>query len=137
MDYLLLFIAAFAAATILPFQSEALFAGLILAGQPVGWLWFWATLGNTLGAVVNWWLGRYLLHFQDRKWFPASKAQMERAQARFQKYGSWILLMAWAPLGGDALTVIGGMMRVPLWWFTLLVAIGKGARYLAVAVVFL
>jgi membrane protein YqaA with SNARE-associated domain len=136
MDYLALFAAAFVAATVLPFYSEALLAGLVVAGKPLFWLWFWATLGNTLGAMVNWWLGRQVLRFQDRKWFPASRAQMEKAQARFNKYGSWILLMAWAPIGGDALTVIGGVMRVPLWWFTILVAIGKGARYALVVGLF-
>ena len=91
-----------------------------------------ATLGNTLGAVVNWWLGRYLLYFQDRRWFYFSPAQIETAQRWFQRYGFWTLLLAWLPIGGDALTLIAGIMRVRLWLFLLLVGVGKGLRYYSV-----
>jgi membrane protein YqaA with SNARE-associated domain len=133
--YLLLFGSAFLAATILPFYSEViLFALLREGGDPVS-LVLVATLGNTLGAVVNWLLGRFLLHFQDRRWFYFSHSQIERAQRWFQRYGFWSLLMAWAPFGGDVLTLVAGVMRVRLWLFLLLVGSGKGLRY--VSVVFL
>ena len=135
LSYLTLFGAAFLAATILPFYSEVvLFALLRDGGDPVV-LVLIATLGNTLGAVVNWLLGRYLLHFQDRRWFYFKPAQIEKAQRWFQRYGFWSLLMAWAPVGGDALTLIAGIMKVRLVVFLLLVGIGKGLRY--VSVVFL
>ena len=51
------------------------------------------------------------------------------SQAWFQKYGVWSLLLAWMPVGGDALTFIAGMMRVPFWLFFILTGIGKTARY--------
>ncbi len=127
--YLGLFGAAFLAATLVPAYSEVLFAGLLAAGHDPWALWAWATAGNTLGAAVNWALGRYLLHFQDRKWFPFRADTLGVAQAWFQKYGVWSLLLAWAPVGGDALTFIAGMMRVRFWLFFLLTGIGKGARY--------
>ena len=92
-----------------------------------------ATLGNTLGAVVNWALGRYLLHFQDRRWFYFSRGQIERAQRWFQRYGFWSLLLAWAPVGGDALTLIAGIMKVRIGLFLLLVGTGKALRYISVA----
>ena len=63
------------------------------------------------------------------RWFPLTLAQLERGRAWFNRYGYWSLLMAWLPVGGDALTFVGGMMRVRLWLFVLLVGIGKGARY--------
>jgi membrane protein YqaA with SNARE-associated domain len=130
--YLLLFASAFLAATILPFYSEVvLFALLREGGDPV-LLVFVATLGNTLGAVVNWLLGRYLLHFQDRRWFYFSHSQIDKAQRWFQRYGFWSLLMAWAPVGGDALTLIAGIMKVRLWVFLLLVGTGKALRYISV-----
>jgi len=88
-----------------------------------------ATAGNTLGAVVNWVLGRYLLHFKDRRWFPVNDRQLERSQRWFQRYGVWSLLLAWMPVGGDALTVIAGIMRVRLDVFILLTGIGKSVRY--------
>jgi membrane protein YqaA with SNARE-associated domain len=131
-DYLLLFGSAFLAATILPFYSEVVLFALLRAGGDPVLLVVIATLGNTLGAVVNWLLGRYLLHFQDRRWFYFSRPQIERAQRWFQRYGFWSLLMAWAPVGGDALTLIAGIMKVRLWLFLLLVGLGKAARYVSV-----
>ena len=131
-SYLLLFGSAFLAATILPFYSEVvLFALLREGGDPV-LLVLVATLGNTLGAVVNWLLGWYLLHFQDRRWFYFSRAQIDKAQYWFQRYGFWSLLLAWAPVGGDALTLIAGVMKVRLWVFLLLVGSGKAMRYISV-----
>jgi len=130
--YFALFGSAFLAATILPFYSEVvLFALLRDGGEPVS-LVLTATAGNTLGAVVNWWLGRYLLHFQDRKWFYFKPAQIEKAQRWYQRYGVWTLLLAWMPVGGDPLTLIAGVMKVRLDLFVLLVGLGKGLRYVSI-----
>ncbi len=131
-SYLILFGASFLAATILPFYSEVFLFAMLRDGGDPALLVLVATLGNTLGAVVNWAMGLYLLHFQDRKWFYFKPKQIERAQMWFQRYGVWTLLMAWAPVGGDALTLIAGIMRVRLWVFLLLVGSGKALRYLSV-----
>jgi len=127
--YLGLFLSAFLAATLVPAYSEILFAGLISAGYDPLLLLAWASAGNTMGSAVNWTLGRYLLHFQDRRWFPFRANTLARAQQWFQKFGVWSLLLAWMPVGGDALTFIAGVMRVPFWLFLLLTAIGKTTRY--------
>lgn len=127
--YLALFFSAFLAATLVPAYSEILFAGLISAGHDPLLLLAWASAGNTLGSALNWALGRYLLHFQDRRWFPFRVETLGRAQRWFQKFGVWSLLLAWMPVGGDALTFIAGVMRVPFWLFLLLTAIGKTLRY--------
>ncbi|WP_370262956.1 YqaA family protein [Limnobacter sp.] len=132
MSYLILFSSAFLAATILPFYSEVVLFAMIRAGEPAHWLLLTATVGNTLGAVVNWVLGLYLLHFQHKKWFYFKPAQIERMQVWFQRYGVWSLLLAWAPVVGDPLTLVAGIMRVRLWQFLILVAIGKSVRYIAV-----
>jgi membrane protein YqaA with SNARE-associated domain len=130
--YLLLFASAFLAATILPFSSEVvLFSLLRDGGDPVA-LVVVATLGNTLGSVVNWALGLYLLHFQDRRWFYFSRDQIDKAQRWYQRFGFWSLLFAWLPIGGDALTLIAGVMKLRLWLFLLLVGTGKGLRYISV-----
>jgi membrane protein YqaA with SNARE-associated domain len=130
--YLGLFATAFLAASLLPAYSEILFAGLLLSGHDPFALWAWASAGNTLGSAANWALARFLLRFESRRWFPFRREGLRRAQDWFQRYGVWSLLMAWAPIGGDALTFVAGLMRVRFWLFLLLVAIGKAARYAVV-----
>lgn len=128
-----LFAAAFVAATILPMQSEALLGGLLLThSYPASALIAVASVGNILGSVVNWLLGRGIEQFRHRRWFPASEAQLDRATGWYQRYGKWTLLLSWAPVIGDPLTVIAGVLREPLWRFMLLVSIAKTARYLVV-----
>ena len=74
-----LFLAAFGAATILPFQSEVVFVGLQLGNAaPVGLIVLVASVGNILGAVVNYVLGIWLEHYRHRRWFPVSEAQLAR-----------------------------------------------------------
>lgn len=127
--YLGLFFTALLAATLLPAYSELLFGGLLLQGYDPLALWAWASAGNTLGSAVNWALARFFLHFEDRRWFPFKRDKLARAQGWFQRYGVWSLLMAWAPIGGDALTFVAGLMRVRFGLFLLLVGIGKATRY--------
>lgn len=129
-----LFISAFAAATILPLQSEALLVGLLLHdGQALWVLLSIASTGNVLGSMLNWVLGRYLAKFQDRCWFPASSAQLQKAEKSYQRYGHWSLLLSWVPIIGDPLTVIAGVLHEPFWRFTLLVSVAKTGRYLVLA----
>ncbi len=126
-----LFFAAFIAATILPMQSEVVLVGLLLADiHSVTVLLLVATVGNVLGSVVNWILGRYITQFRDRRWFPANPQELERAEGWYHKYGRWSLLMAWAPFIGDPLTVVAGVLREPFWPFLVLVTISKAGRYL-------
>ncbi|MFP2770340.1 YqaA family protein [Oceanisphaera sp. KMM 10153] len=133
LDYLIVFASSLLAATIAPFYSEVVLAA-VLTRQPDAavLLWALASVGNTLGSVVNWWLGKYLLHYKHKRWFPIKDKQLERAQRWFQRFGVWSLLLAWAPVGGDALTFIAGIMKVRLLPFILLVFIGKSVRYLIV-----
>ena len=126
----LVFGSAFLAATVLPFYSEITVAAALAAGHDAARVFFFATLGNTLGAAVNWVMGRFLARFQERTWFPFRGPGLERAQRWFQRWGKWTLLLAWAPVGGDALTFIAGVMRVSFPVFFILTLIGKGARYL-------
>lgn len=138
MDWLItgyvgLFASAFIAATLLPFYSEAVLAALQASGSYNTFLlWAAATTGNTLGAWVNWALGRWLYRYRDRRWFPVSEHRLDRAVGWFNRWGIWSLLMAWAPIGGDQLTFVAGVLRVGMWRFLLLVGIGKGARYAVV-----
>lgn len=134
--YLSLFVSAFLSATLLPGSSEILLTSLLNQGHDNFSLWCWATAGNTLGSAVNWLLGRYLLRFQSRRWFPFRPHSLEKAQNWFQRYGVWSLLFAWAPVVGDALTFIAGVMKLRFDVFVVLTAVGKGLRYAIILGVF-
>ena len=128
-----LFIAAFLAATILPAQSEAGLAALILASPASVTLFVAiASLGNVLGSVVNWYFGRGINRFTSKRWFSAN-IKLSRATNWYRRYGRWSLLLSWAPVIGDPLTVVAGVMREPLFRFLLIVGIAKTSRYIVVA----
>ena len=124
---------SFLAATVLPIASEWLLVALVIhqinPGAAVGV----ATLGNTLGAMTTWALGIWGGPCIIQRWLKIDAAAQLRAECWYERWGSWSLLMAWAPVVGDPLCLVGGIMRVPLWRFTLLVATGKTARYAALA----
>ncbi|USW93687.1 DedA family protein [Pseudomonas proteolytica] len=129
-----LFFSAFGAATLLPLQSEAVLVALLLNGKySVGLLLGIATLGNVLGSLVNWLLGRSVEVFKDRRWFPVSAAQLEKARSHYRRWGHWSLLLSWVPIIGDPLTLVAGVMKEPLWRFLLIVSLAKAARYAVVA----
>lgn len=128
-----LFIAAFGAATILPFQSEIVFAALqVRETAPIWVLVVVASIGNTLGSCVNYWMGLFVERWKGTRWFPVREGQLDRAQRWYAKYGVWSLLLSWAPLG-DAITLIAGVMRTPIWLFFALVAVAKTGRYIIFA----
>lgn len=128
--YIVLFGTAFLAATILPAQSELLFVYL-LSTEDHDWrlLLAAATAGNVLGSVVNWLLGRMIERFRDRRWFPVNEKALERAERWYGRWGKWSLLLSWAPVIGDALTVVAGVLRTPFPTFVSLVLIAKAGRY--------
>jgi membrane protein YqaA with SNARE-associated domain len=132
MVYTGLFLAAFLAATLLPAQSEAVLAGLVVAGYPPAWLLLAAGAGNVLGSLLNWYLGRGIAHYQDRRWFPVRPAALERARCWYTRYGYWSLLLSWVPVIGDPLTLVAGVMREPLRVFLPLVTLAKFGRYVVV-----
>ena len=124
---------AFGAATLLPLQSEIVFSAFqVQATVPLWSLLLVASVGNTLGSVLNYALGWQIPRFRNHRWFPVTEAQLDKAQAWFARYGKWTLLLSWAPLG-DALTVVAGMMRTRLWVFIALVGFAKTARYIVLA----
>ncbi|WP_024588980.1 YqaA family protein [Aliihoeflea sp. 2WW] len=123
-------VSAFTSATLLPGTSEAVLAGLhaARAADPLALLAV-ASLANTAGSAVNWLLGRLVTRFRDRSWFPASPAQIARAEGWYARYGLWSLLLSWVPIIGDPLTVVAGILRVPFPVFLVIVGLAKTARY--------
>ena len=131
-DYLGLFLASFISATVFPFQSEIALIGMLLADHYPWWhLVLVASLGNILGSVVNWLLGRFLTRFEGRRWFRVRPETLARAERWYKRYGRWSLLLSWIPFG-DALTIMAGVLRERLPVFLVLVTIAKTGRYLVV-----
>ena len=132
--YVGLFGVAFLAATILPAQSEAVLATMILSDRYLlAALLGAASLGNVLGSVVNWALGRGIEQYRNRRWFPVSGDMLQEAENWYQRYGKWSLLLSWLPVIGDPLTVVAGVLKVPFVIFVVLVTIAKLGRYLVLA----
>lgn len=132
--YIALFLASFGAATVLPMQSEAVLSAMLLSGKFTPWLLVTvASIGNTLGAAVNWGLGRGMESFQGRKWFPVRGKDLARAKNWYARYGRWSLLLSWMPFAGDALTVAAGALGEKFHVFLILVAIAKTGRYIVLA----
>jgi membrane protein YqaA with SNARE-associated domain len=132
--YVTMLTSAFLSATLLPFASEAALMGQIKGGYgSVFGLLAAATIGNVGGSTLNWWMGSMLLRFQNRPWFPFKADDIARASERFRRFGTWVLLLSWVPIIGDPLTLVAGVLRVPLSVFLALVTIGKACRYAVVA----
>lgn len=128
-----IFIASFLAATILPLSSEIVLSILLLNGLNPSILIVVATVGNVLGAVLNYWLGFYGGLIFKRKFSTASESEVSTSLLRMKKYGVASLLLAWAPIIGDPLTVAAGVLRVNLVIFLFLVTIGKCGRYVVLS----
>lgn len=128
-----LFVAAFIAATLIPFQSEIIFVGVLVSDVvPALVVVAVASVANTLGAFVNYAIGARLEHFRDHRWFPLKADRLERARAWYARWGKWSLLLSWMPVV-ELTTVIAGTLRMPLWQFALLVGIAKTGRYVVLA----
>lgn len=134
MIYISLFLSAFFAATIFPAQSELVLLYLLQdRSNSVIFLLLVATVGNVLGAVVNYGLGYYVHRFKDRRWFPASPQQLEKAQRAYARWGRYSLLASWVPFIGDPITVVAGVLRDRFTVFLALVTVAKAGRYLVLA----
>ena len=125
-----LFIISLLAATILPLSSEIVLTTMLLTNLfEKNILLIVASSGNILGSIFNWYLGKKITIFQDRKWFPVSPEQLNKSQKYFQKYGLWSLLLAWVPVIGDPLALLAGVLKVRFSIFFILVSISKISRY--------
>ena len=129
MTLVLLFTGAFLATTILPFSSEAMLVAALASGSNP-----WAALvvsgiGNTLGAMAMWLIARLAYDWLEPKLGRRARAGVERAGHWLRRWGLWLLLLAWLPIGGDAIPIAAGVARTPFWVTLLLVGIGKFARY--------
>ena len=132
MIYLTLFFSAFISATLIPFGSEALLIYDIKEGYNVYFLILFATLGNTLGSILNYFLGLKGESFLVKNNFLKEKLLL-KSKNYFYKYGWFCILFSWLPIIGDPITFIAGVLKFNLKLFILLVLIAKFLRYLFIA----
>lgn len=122
------FVVAFVSATLLPMGSEPAVFGLVKLNPELFWpAVLVATLGNTAGGAVSWWMG-----WGAEKAYQAvskRKPSEARALAWLQRFGPKACLLSWLPVVGDPLCAVAGWLRMPFWPCVAYMAIGKFARY--------
>jgi len=128
MDWAL-FISALISSTLLPGGSEALLLYRLHEGGNAYALVAIATVGNVLGSLITYAMGRLGNEAVHRRWLRMSERDVNRAEGWFRRYGQPALLLAWLPVVGDPLCLVAGLLRSPIVWFLLLVSAGKLARY--------
>ncbi|MDX8395087.1 MAG: YqaA family protein [Mariprofundaceae bacterium] len=128
MDWLLFF-SALSSSTLLPGGSEALLIYRLTEGANPYLLVTIATVGNVLGSVITYGMGRAGNEVVHRKWLRMSEERVDQAEKWFEKYGKPSLLLAWLPIVGDPLCLVAGLLRCPVLLFIVLVLIGKLSRY--------
>jgi membrane protein YqaA with SNARE-associated domain len=126
----LLFASAFVSSTLLPGSSEAVLVVAARSGfSPATLLWV-ATLGNTLGGLTNWWIGRWIAtRYPARRLL---KPGQQESLTRVRRFGWPALLFSWLPVVGDPLCLAAGWLRVNLWLSALAIGLGKAARYVVI-----
>lgn len=134
MSLWFLFASAFISSTLFPGGSEAVLAYFVSESKhSLFLLVIVATLGNTLGAMTSWGIGRLIsIRYSAKK---LSKSSHQKAVERIQKYGSPILLLSWLPVIGDPLCVAAGWLRIHWLLSLVFISIGKLLRYIVVVYV--
>jgi membrane protein YqaA with SNARE-associated domain len=127
-----LFLASFLAATILPFSSEVVFAGLIAAGLDVWSLIIFATVGNSLGGATCYYMGKLGKIEWLNKWFKISEDKITKTTNRLQGKGSLMGFFGFLPAVGDVILVALGYMRANASLVMISMTIGKFARYFVI-----
>jgi len=122
------FVVAFVSATLLPMVSEPVLFGVVQLSPELFWpVILVATVGNTLGGGVSWWMG-FGAHKVADKYRHSS--HHVRALDWLQRMGPKACLLAWLPVVGDPLCAVAGWLKLPFWPCVVYMAIGKFIRYL-------
>ena len=128
LAYLTLFTLSLLSATLLPGGSEALFLYDISQNHNLFLLLISATLGNTLGSLINYFIG-----FKGVDYFLSKEKNLEKATQYFEKYGAWALLLSWLPIIGDPITLVAGVLKYDVKKFIMIVLFAKGMRYILIS----
>ena len=136
MEFIYLFLISFAAATIFPLGSEGLLLYDISIGLNIYLIVIFATLGNVLGSILNYWIGYKGEEYLENK-KTIKKEKIIKIKSYFDKYGGYSLLLSWVPIIGDPITVVAGVLKYNFKKFILIVLIAKFGRYLSISLAYL
>ena len=135
--YFGLFGGAFLSATLIPFPSEGLLIGFFELKYPIWTCVIIATIGNTLGGLTNYLIGRFGSSETMLKRFKLDENRLSKWNIRSDKWGHWLGLLAWVPIIGDPMLVALGFFKSRFWPLFFTVLIGKLLRYMVLAWIFL
>ena len=128
-----LFLGCFLSATVVPFASEALVTGATLMGYNVRVVVFVATLGNTAGGMVSYLLGWLCRWEWIERFLHVKREKLMKVHERVKRWGTAAALLTWTPFVGDLIAIAMGLLRINPWATSVLMFLGKFARYLVVA----
>jgi membrane protein YqaA with SNARE-associated domain len=130
LGYLGLFIASFLAATVLPFSSEVVFSALVYGGLDSWTCVFVATIGNWLGGMSCYYIGRLGKIEWMEKYLRIKKEKLDKWLNKLHKHGDWFAFFSFLPGIGDAIAVASGFFRCNIWIVALAMLLGKFIRYI-------
>ena len=130
--YIGVFIAAFLAATVLPFSSEVVLTGVLLTGAAYWPCMIAATLGNFLGGMSCYWLGMLGKVEWIEKYLHVKKKDLDKAERFMAGHGAWMGFFGFIPLLGSAITIVLGLMRANVLISAVSITFGKFLRYVIV-----
>ena len=128
--YIGLFIGTFLAATVVPFSSDFLIIGILLAGANPVISWIVATLGNWLGGITSFYLGWLGKWEWIERFLKVSRQKLEQQKEKIDRYGPWLALLSWLPFVGDLFAIGLGFYRVNPKVSLFFMLVGKGLRFL-------
>lgn len=129
LGYFGLFIASFLAATVLPFSSEVIFSAMVFGGLDAWTCVLIATLGNWLGGLTCYYLGRLGKMEWIEKYFRIEKEKIEKFATKIHKHGDWLAFFSFLPGIGDIIAVASGFLRCRWWVVAISMLLGKFVRY--------
>ena len=132
LDYVYwgMFVSAFLAGSFLPFRSEAVLLGLMAAGLPPIPLVIYGTIGNVLGSMFNYWVGRMGKMEWIERYLHVKRESVEKTQRFMSTRGTWMGFFAFVPFVGSAITVVLGLTRANIFLSIFYITLGKIVRYI-------
>jgi membrane protein YqaA with SNARE-associated domain len=124
-----LFIGSFLAASVVPFSSEVILSGILIAGVNPFNAFFAATAGNWLGGLTSYYVGHLGKWEIIEKWFGVKEERLLRQKQRITKYGSMIAFFTWMPFIGDVLAIALGFYRVDFIKSSIFMLLGRSIRF--------